>query len=117
MSLVSSRVALRQRCTIERDVASVDDGWGQPGPPDWQPHLEDVPCRTWVEAGREPVDLGRTATFIDRRIIVAVDIDVTERDRVAEVTERGDVVLDGPMGIEAILRRPDHLELVVERVR
>jgi hypothetical protein len=117
MSVVSSRVGLTQRCTIERDQAAVDDGWGQPGPPDWQPHVEDVPCRAWVEAGREPVDRERTATLIDRRIMVPVDTDVTERDRVAQVTERGDVVLDGPMGIEAVLRRRDHLELVVERVR
>ena len=117
MSLVATRVSLIQRCTIERDQAAVDTAWGQPGNPDWQEHLADVPCRVWVEAGREPVDVDRTAAFNDRRIMVPVATDVTERDRIAQVSERGAVILDGPMGIEAVLRRRTHLELVVQRVR
>lgn len=117
MSLVASRLALRQRCTIERDMAVTDDAWGQPGTPDWQVHLTDVPCRAWADAGREQTDEQRIAVVVDRRVIVPAGTDVTERDRLASVTERGSEFFDGPMAIEAVLRRRDHLELVVERVR
>ncbi|MEQ9093118.1 MAG: hypothetical protein RLN63_03355 [Miltoncostaeaceae bacterium] len=117
MSIVSTRLALVQRCTIQRDAATVEPAWGQPGAPDWQDHAADVPCRAVTDAGREPVDEGRTATFVTRRVLVPLGTDVTEADRVSAVTERGQVVMDGPMGIEAVLARSTHLELMVERIR
>jgi hypothetical protein len=40
---------------------------------------------------------------------------VTESDRVGEVTDRGRVILDGPMLISAIGRHTDHLDLFVAR--
>ncbi len=81
MSLAATRVALTHRCTIDRDEASVDD-WGQIGPPDWQRHLNDVPCYASVSAAREPVDADRTVVVEDLRMVVNRDVDVTERDRV-----------------------------------
>lgn len=117
MSLTSSRVSLVHRCTIERDAnAGTTDAWGNPLPPDWQTHLADVQCWAWEVAGREPVDPDRTIVVRDRRLRVPADTDVTERDRIATVTHRGTVLLAGPLGIEAVLRHGDHLELVVTGV-
>lgn len=118
MSLVSSRVALYHRCTVERDAnAATDDGWGNPQPPSWQTHLVDLACRAWATAAREPVDDEKTIVVEDRRMMVPLDADVTEKDRIATVTHRGATILEGPMGIEAVVRRRDHIELVLERLR
>lgn len=119
MSLSSSRVGYRHRVTIERDAnLEGEDGWGDQETPDWQPHLEDVPCRAWTESAREPVDEDNTATLEGRRVSVAVGTDVTTRDRVGAVTDRnGKVIFDGPSGIEGILTYPDHLELILERIK
>lgn len=115
MSLVTSRVALQHRCTIERNMGSADDWGGQQD--DWQSHLEDLPCRAWDRSGREPVDVDRTAAFVERGVTLPLGTDVTESDRVSSITSRGAELLDGPMGIEAKLIYTDHIELMLERIR
>lgn len=119
MTLSSSRVAYRHRCTIERDAnQSGTDQWGNPTEPGWQSHLADQPCRAWTEAAREPVDDHTNVVLEDRRVSLAVGTDVTEADRVASVTDKaGTTIFEGPMGIEGITRFPDHLELLLERIR
>lgn len=119
MSLVSTRLSLTQRLSTERDqgAGAVDD-WGGSGGPDWQAHLTDVPCRVWTMAAREPVDDEKTVVIEDRRATVPLGTDVTEADRVAQVTDRtGAVIFPGPIGVEGVLRFDDHLELLLERVR
>lgn len=110
MSLVSSRVGLRHRCTIERDGASAG-AWGLPDTPEWAEHLADVPCRVVIDAGREPVDSDRTVVLVDMRLLVPLGTDVTERDRISEIVERGEAYTGGPFQVEAVLRRRTHLEL------
>ena len=117
MSLSSSRVGYRHRCTIERDEAEPDGAWGGPGTPDWQTHIADLPCRAWTATANEQTDDRRTAVVVQRRISIAVGTDVTERDRVASVTDRGNTLYEGPMDIEGILRYPDHWELILELIR
>lgn len=118
MSLVSSRVGMRHRCTIERKTSPGPDGWGGPKAGEWAEHLTGLPCNAWSEAAREPVDDDRTAAFEDRRLSVPLGTDVTEEDRVLVVTDRrGRTVMGGPMGIEGILTTGDHLELIVQVIR
>jgi hypothetical protein len=116
MSVVGSRVALTHRCVIERDAAGSTNGWGTPDSPDWQPHLTDLPCRGWTTVGVEKTDATTTAVVEDMRLIVSLDTDVTERDRVGSVTSRGVTIIAGPVGIRVVLARKDHLELVLVRV-
>jgi hypothetical protein len=118
MSLVGSRVALTQRCTIDRDANAATTGaWGTPSSPDWQPHLTDVPCRAWASSGRENVADGTTVTPVeDARVIVPLGTDVTDADRIASVTFRGGTAQDGPLGIRAVLARSSYLELVLVKV-
>jgi hypothetical protein len=118
MSLVSTRLALRHRCTIQRDgSAGTPDAWGSPVAPAWAAHVEGQPCRTWVDAGREPIDPDRTVTITDRRMIVPRSTDVTTRDRIIDISERGTVFAAGPWAIEAVLERREHLELVLQEIR
>ena len=108
---------MTHRAAILRDAnAGQTDAGGQPLPPDWQPHLADVPCRCWAEPSEEvSADGDRTVVVEGRRIIFPVGTDVTEADRVARVTDRrGNLIFDGPARIEGLVRRPDHLSAVLE---
>lgn len=116
MSLVSSRLSLIHRVTVERDdniLMSPGDGWGNPQPPDWDDHLTDLPCRIWTQAGREAVDATTFVVVEDMRLVVELGTDVTEHDRLGDVTYRGDTIITGPIGIRAVLHNQDHLELVL----
>ena len=116
MSLVASRLSLIHRCTIER-ATTTDDDYGNPGPPTWAAHLSDQPCRTWATAGREVVTNTTTLVVVkDVRLMLPLGVDVTEQDRVASVTYRGDTIQAGPLGIRAVLTHQDHIELVLERI-
>ena len=117
MSLVSSRMSLRHRCTIERDTnADSPDSWGAADSPVWATNLTDLACRLAINAGRETVDATTSVVIQDIRLIVTLDTDVTERDRVGDVTDRGATILAGPTGIRAVLRHQDHIELVLVRL-
>jgi hypothetical protein len=118
VSLIGARLSLTHRCMIERaaNTASLDE-WGAPDPADWQPHLSDQPCRTWATAGREAVtDTTTLVVAEDIRLILPVDADVTEQDRVVSVTSRSVTIQEGPLSIRAVLQRRDHLELVLVRI-
>jgi hypothetical protein len=115
VSLTATRIAFVHRCTIERDRATTDD-WGQPGTPDWEGNVADLPCYAWVTGGREPVGQERTVVVVDLRVLLPLGTDVTESDRIGDITERGDVIFPGPHGIEAVLRQRDHLELILVRI-
>jgi hypothetical protein len=114
VSLASSRLSLTHRCTIERDTNAGPGADGWENAPDWQPHIEALPCRAWTNAGREVVaDKESVVVVEDMRILVALGTDVTEHDRLGDVTYRGDVIFPGPTGIRAVLHRKDHVELVL----
>lgn len=117
MSLTATRLSLKHRCTVQRDSKlATDDGWGNPQTPVWAAHISDLACRAWSSGAREPVDSDRTVVIEDLRLIVPLGTDVTEKDRIGDVTDRGSTILPGPMGVEAILYRPTHLELVLVAV-
>jgi len=108
---------MTHRCSIERDYAGTD-AWGDSATPDWKPHLADVVCRTTgPNVGREAVTDERTVVVVDQRLLVPLGTDVTERDRIGNVTYRGTVIIQGPVGIEAVLRRATHIELVLTGLR
>lgn len=115
MSLTKSRIAFDHRCTIERGSATADD-WGQPGDPTWGANAADVHCHAWVTGGREPTSPDRTVVVVDMRLLLPLDTDVSESDRIGDITERGDVIFEGPHGIEAVLRQRDHFELILQRL-
>lgn len=112
MSITSTRLALTHRTTIQRSEAE-DDPWGQPGIPDWQDLETDVPCRAWILTGREQVSADRQIVVNDMRCLLPVDTDIVETDRLGDITERGEVIFEGPFGVEAVMRQRDHLEVML----
>ena len=112
MSLVGTRVNLTQFCTIQRNSAATDvDGWQDT--PDWQDHATNVPCRFWTGSGREAINRDTVVAVDESRLVLPLDTDVTEADRVGDITDRGAVVAAGPTSIRAVIRNKDHIELIL----
>jgi hypothetical protein len=115
MSLVSSRVSLTHRCDVLRNIGSVDEWGAQDGT--WEIYLAAVECRAWSGSGREVARDIETLVVEDRRLVVPLGLDITEADRISDVTYRGALIYEGTMDIEAVLAHADHMELVLKRVR
>lgn len=114
MSSTDIRLSLIHLATIQRGAAETDS-WNVEGDPTWSDHLVDLPCFAWATAGRETVANSNTPVVVeDWRMIVQLGTDVTENDRVALVTDRGDTVIAGAQ-IRSVLRNEDHLELLLVR--
>lgn len=115
MGTVVSRLSLRHRCTILRAAQGAVNARGNPEPPDWQPLAIDVACRAWTgPSGRERVTEGTSIVSIDTlRVIVTLDTDVTVRDQLGDITDRGQTIYTGPFQIRAVLPYQDHVELVL----
>lgn len=115
---MGARQKMTMRCTIQRNAGATDD-WGGTTP-DWQTHLADVPCYAYIQgraAGREQVTEDRAVFLEDRRVLMPLDTDVTVAHRILQITDRqGQVLYDGPMTIDAVTRRRDHLQLAVEDI-
>ena len=117
MSLVSSRVSLIHSCTIQRDGSiGTPNEWGTPSTPDWEDHLTGQPCYAWVSTGREQMDSSTAAVVETLQMIVPLGTDVTEEDRVGDITYRGDTIIPGPTGIRSVIHRKDHIVLVLVRI-
>lgn len=113
---MSARQAMRQRADIERDASGSDD-WGGQGSPDWQPHLAGVPCHFWTAQGRAVVNGQETAVIEDLRLLLPLGTDIASTDRIGRITDRlGVPIVDGPLLVEAVVQRADHLVALVKEV-
>lgn len=110
------RSIFRHRCLIERDAA-VKDEFGAEVAADWQPHVEDQPCRYWQRDARgdpEATNAGRTVVVEDIKLFVPLSTDVTAADRIGAVTNRlGAVIAEGPLRIDSVGIKPKFKELLL----
>lgn len=111
MSTTSTRLALTHCTTIERNEGTDDPFGGETA--GWEALGEDVECRAWINTGREQVSGERTLVVNDMRCLLPLGTDVSESDRLGDITERGEVIFPGPFGIEAVMRQRDHIELML----
>lgn len=109
---------LNHLATVERDAnAGTLNAVGAQASPDWQPHLTNLLCHAWTNAGREQLDATTSVVVEDMRAIVELGTDITEQDRLNGVTDaEGNTVISGPVGIRAVIARSDHLELILVKV-
>lgn len=113
---MGARQAMRMRCTLERNVETSDGGGGTTQ--SWVTSYTGLACRWWAEQGDEIVTGGQVVRRNRDRLIVPLGTNVTPRDRVATVTDKlGGVIVPGPIWIDAIDRRRDHLELKLSERR
>ena len=116
---MSTRQRMTHRATIERNGNLVPDAYGQPDAPVWYAHLTGQACYFWEPtAQRGEITGERNADVYAHRLLLPLAVDVTEEDRVNGVTDRrGQTISDGVFGITQIVRKPDHLLLVLETVQ
>lgn len=104
------------RAAIERDSASGTDKFKQKVAPIFAP-LATVQCWAWSTTRREQIGTEKNAVLEDLRMIVPLNTDITENDRIASIKDRRDrVKFGGPLRIEAVVRRVTHLEVVLDKV-
>jgi head-tail adaptor len=113
---MGARQTMRMRCTLERNVETSDGGGGTTQ--SWVTSYTGLACRWWAEQGDEVVAGGQVVRRNRDCLIVPLGTNVTPRDRVAVITDRrGLVIVSGPVWIDAIDRRRDHLELKLSERR
>jgi hypothetical protein len=113
---MASRSRMTRRASLERNTSSGDDPWGQPLPPTWTPLPPPLPCWVYTTAKREIVHNQGIEVVEDIRALFPREADVQHGDRVATVTDRlGHILWPGPLEVLTVLRRPDHLEVLLER--
>lgn len=101
---------MRMRCSIERSVQIPDGGGGTSQ--SWVTSYAGLPCAWWAESGDEQVIGGQVVRRTMDRLLIPVGTVVTPRDRVTSVKDKqGDLIADGPIRIDSVNRRRDHLEL------
>jgi hypothetical protein len=82
-----------QRALVKRNAATGRDRNNQPLAPDWQVHLEAMPCFLWSERERE-VDGQVNARIEVLSLGVPVNADVTPADQIFGIKDRTGAVLD-----------------------
>lgn len=119
---MTARTAMLHRCTIERDAsddASLRDEWGNDQPPSWSATTTSrVPCHYTYEDSTTTMD-GQRVLFTTRRmLLLPFDTDVTQDDRIGDITNRrGRVVADGPLRIDSLGAHGfDHLVASLVRI-
>lgn len=120
-----SDVQLAYLCTIQRDRGGAEDAWHNPQAANWTDHLVNVRCWYWVSPGanavrRRPAELGSPDAQIDTvNIVLPAGTDVTERDRIRDVT-LGDytgTLVAGPLTIREVRKRLNYTHLLLNGVR
>lgn len=105
------------RATVQRNAAGATDPYGNPGAPNWQPHIAALPCYVWFEVERHAIDTTKTAALEDRKAIVPKGTDIKPGDRLFDVRDRlGTVIFTGPAVIDSAGVRKDHIALALKEV-
>ena len=112
-----ARGRMIMRATVERPTSGTD-AWGNESAPTWSVHPSNpIPCWAWVKSAREIIDGDKVATVRDFRLMMPSGTDITERDKIANISDRmGAVLFPGPIGIDTVERQPGHLELMLQSV-
>lgn len=112
---MSARLTMTMRVTLKRNAQQGQDPYGQPGPP--KPEIVGIfPCRAWSGSGRLVVTAERMFSLEGPAMIVPLDVDVRVGDQVVQVVDRRDRQVFGPMGVDAVMRRKDHLAAILRKI-
>lgn len=111
------RMLMTMRAVIQRNTTATTDGYGHPEAPTWGAHGT-FACRVWSKNRQEENDTKKTALVEDLRCSMPLDADVTEDDRIQNITDRQGVVLwAGPLRIDTIQNKHTHIECALRRVQ
>ena len=110
-----ARSSMTHRADIEHNIASAEDDYGNPVPPNWDTHST-MPCRAYTKVRREVVDGDKIVLVEDLKALFSLRSGVSESYRIANIKDRlGNVLFSGPLDIMTIQRRGNHLEASLDR--
>ena len=113
---MAARMLMRHRSTVQRNIAG-DDDFGQPGPPVWEDHLTGLPSHVWDAGGRRVIKGADNVILTDLKLIVPLGTDITPLDQLSVVADKlGATILAGPILIDGVSVRADHLECSLRTV-
>jgi hypothetical protein len=115
---MTSRTSMIHRCDIRRDAGrAVTDPWGDAGQPDYVAYLTGVSCYFWYGGSQTVMDGARQLEIIQLNLILPLGTAVTADDRIEQVLDRrGRVVKSGPMRIDSLGSRSEHMVLSLTEV-
>lgn len=113
---MKTRFMMRHRTTIERNTPASDGGGGYTE--SWSTIASSQPCHAWYISTDEPVTSDRPGTIDTRAILMPLGTDIHEGDRLLSVTNRTGTktIFDGPLSVDAVGERPDHLRLTTRKI-
>lgn len=107
------------RCRVERNTATTPDSYGDEPTPVWVTQVASQPCYWYEQASGQGGEQRGVLNFTiyTHRLLLPLGVDVLETDRINGITDRLGVSLTTKtFNIKSIVRRPDHLLLVMEAV-
>lgn len=109
------RSRMRYRAIIQRDN-NVDDYYGSSGAPSWQNHLIDQPCHAYNKNASSAGGTNYNSEIVPAAnyypvMMVPLDTDIKETDRVFEIKDKRGNSIFGLMDIVAVVKRIDHIEV------
>jgi hypothetical protein len=106
---------MKHRTVIERVIRSSDTGGGFNKL--WSSIATDIRCFAWYVSGVMVSTSTGTKVVDTRMVMVPLATDIHEGDRLKSVTSKnGQVLFDGPLMVDAVGERPDHLLLTTRKV-
>jgi Phage head-tail joining protein len=112
---MNTRFFMKYRATIQRVTRTSDNGGGYSD--SWSSSSPNVPCFAWTLGTREVILSGRPGVQNTRVVLMSKSTDIQEGDRLVSVNNRqGVVVFDGPLVVDSVDERPDHLRLLTRRI-
>ena len=107
------------RAIIERNAEAGTDPDGHPLPAIFVNH-KTLACRAYTKARKEVIDGDKTAMIEDLKALFSLkdNADLTEDDRITNITDRlGVVLFAGPLDILTVQRRSNHFEVSLDRIQ
>lgn len=112
---MNTRSVMRYRTVIERKTSTSDNAGGFDE--SWNAVQSDVPCYAWYVSSRTAVLSDRPSASEIRFVLVPYGTDIHIGDRLAAVTTRlATVIFDGPLIVDAVGEREDHLALTTRKI-
>lgn len=111
-----ARTIMTMRADVERNDTATTDAFGHPDAPNFSA-LATIPCRVHSKSRTERNDTRKTAIVESIRCSMPLGTDVTELDRIAQITDRlGAVLWSGPLRIDTIQHKHTHIEMDLRRI-
>lgn len=112
---MSSRFLMRHRTVIQRNTTVSDTGGGYTDA--WADIHSNVPCHAWWISSTQAVMAARPELTETRFVLVPKGTDVHPGDRLDTVKDKkGNVLFDGPLIVDSMGERKDHIQLMTRRI-